>query len=174
MDKNKKNYYKKKLLQEKNLLLDELNNYNNEKELSLKESTNELSSYDNHPGDQASNTLEREMNIGFEDNIQHILKKIEAALKLIDKENYGICQECKQKIDGERLETIPYTVYCRKCITEKEISEDLETERPIEEEVLKDINSKNFKEDNIHYDKEDSWEDVARYGTSSDNKDDIE
>ncbi len=174
MKKEKKEYYLNKLLAEKKMLVKELKNFDDKKELSVKETTGELSSYDNHPGDQGSNTYDKELDMGLEDNVKNLLEKIETALELFEKGEYGECLKCHQNIDEERLEAIPSSIYCRNCVEDDDIIKDKETERPIEEEVLKEMYENSFNEDNVMYDGEDSWEDVAQYGTSSNGPEDIE
>ena len=38
---------------------------------------------------------------------------------------YGICCYCEDKIHPDRLEVIPYAVYCTKCQTREEIHDKL-------------------------------------------------
>jgi RNA polymerase-binding transcription factor DksA len=40
---------------------------------------------------------------------------IEAALKRIDRDEYGICVDCGDPISDERLDIIPQTPKCRNC-----------------------------------------------------------
>jgi DnaK suppressor protein len=43
------------------------------------------------------------------------LKAIESALELIDKDEYGDCQECGEPISMRRLESIPGVTICVLC-----------------------------------------------------------
>ncbi len=51
--------------------------------------------------------------------IEHILEirliNINSALKKIEGKNYGFCEECKEKINLERLKACPEAKYCMKC-----------------------------------------------------------
>ena len=67
---------------------------------------------DNHLGDTASATFDRELDQGLEEGAQRTLVEIEAALKRIDDGTYGICEVCGKPIGEERLRAIPWTRYC--------------------------------------------------------------
>jgi DnaK suppressor protein len=54
---------------------------------------------------------------------RQILQKIEQALRKLDNNTYGICEECEKKINPKRLKVMPFAVLCRDC---KEKSEELE------------------------------------------------
>ncbi len=168
MDKNKKNYYRKLLLQEKKDLLAQIKNLSDEEAHSLKDSTGELSSYDNHPADQGSNTYEREKDLGLKDNSLVLLKKVDTALKLLAEDKYGICQKCGREINEGRLQAIPYTSFCKGC-SEVEEEEEFLRERPVEEEAL-NSSFANYGND-VENNGENAWEDVARYGTSNTTQD---
>jgi RNA polymerase-binding protein DksA len=79
------------------------------------ESTSELSDYDNHPADVATETFEREKSFTLEGNIEDLLYKIDSALKRIENNTYGNCLICGGKISPERLDAIPYADLCLDC-----------------------------------------------------------
>lgn len=123
----------------------------------LQESIGELSLYDNHPGDIASELFERSKDLSLQDNNRIQLQKVEDALKKIDEGTYGICDECNQPIDMERLEVLPETtkcVYCREAYDEAGDN----NVRPIEEQVISaSLQTKQ------QMDQEDTWQDMARW-----------
>jgi DnaK suppressor protein len=41
--------------------------------------------------------------------------KVEEALRKIDDETYGLCEECEEEINPERLKILPFAIYCRDC-----------------------------------------------------------
>lgn len=129
------------------------------------ESTGELSMYDNHPGDMGTELYEREKDLALNEHQRNELEAIDKALEAIDQGTYGKCADCKENIPVERLEAVPTALYCVKHSPEQVISRD----RPIEERVLTpplnafDDQDRN---ENIAYDTEDAWQDVAQYGTS--------
>lgn len=67
---------------------------------------------DNHPGDMASDTFERELEEGLEESTQNTLKSIDAALARIEDGTYGICAVCGKPIGEERLRAIPWATLC--------------------------------------------------------------
>ena len=81
---------------------------------SLTEETGELmsSSADNHLADTASETYERELDEGLEEDAQDQLREVEAALQRIETGEYGTCSVCGKKIPVERLEAVPWTTLC--------------------------------------------------------------
>jgi DnaK suppressor protein len=81
---------------------------------SLTEETGELmsSSSDNHLADTASETYERELDEGLEEDAQEQLRQVDAALQRLEAGQYGICSVCGKKIPVERLEAVPWTTLC--------------------------------------------------------------
>jgi len=141
--------------------------------------TSELSLYDNHPADVASEVYERGKDIGFKTYALEQIEKVEDALERLEQGKYGTCDKCGQFIPEERLDTIPLTTMCVKC--RKEEWEDgtqynLKARRPVEEEVVMPPfggETNDTFEDKLgqgldlnEFDGEDSWQAVARYGTS--------
>jgi RNA polymerase-binding protein DksA len=80
---------------------------------SLEDETDELATAsDNHMGDVASTTLDREIDYSLGDNSEQVLAEIDAALKRIDDGTYGICTKCGREISLERLEARPWAALC--------------------------------------------------------------
>ena len=67
---------------------------------------------DNHLGDTASETYERELDQGLEEGVQQTLGEIEAALRRIDAGTYGNCLMCGKPIAEQRLRAIPWARLC--------------------------------------------------------------
>ncbi|AZO94415.1 TraR/DksA C4-type zinc finger protein [Halocella sp. SP3-1] len=166
MEKSRLIYYKKLLLKEKNELEAGLELMSNEEKRSLKESTGELSSYDNHPADQASNTYGRELDRGIRDNSLTLLTEVNDALAKMEEGRYGICQRCGEEIKESRLEVVPQTSFCEKC---KGIEENEGVRRrSLAEATIFPPFGHGFNDDNdqVEYDAEDCWQDLAQYGSS--------
>ncbi len=123
MDKDKIKYYRKKLLKKKKQLIKSITNFNRESKKNLKNSTGELSSYDNHPADQGSNTFDREKDRGINDNNLLLLQKVNNSLKAIKDNKYGLCINCNKEIENQRLEVLPYTNLCKKCSEKEEVND---------------------------------------------------
>lgn len=65
-----------------------------------------------HIADSATETFLRELDGGLEENAEHLLVEIEAALVRIDDGTYGSCASCGRSIGDERLEAVPYATLC--------------------------------------------------------------
>jgi len=70
---------------------------------------------DSHLADSATETLDREIEQSLEDNAEHLLACIDAALGRIDAGSYGKCERCAKPISEERLEALPYATKCIEC-----------------------------------------------------------
>ncbi len=71
------------------------------------ETSGELTHYDQHPADQASDTFEREKDLAILERLEVELAEIEAALQRLDDGTYGVDEETGEPIDPERLDAIP-------------------------------------------------------------------
>jgi DnaK suppressor protein len=65
-----------------------------------------------HIADSATDTYMRELDGGLEENAEHLLVEIEAALGRIADGTYGLCSACGRAITVERLEAVPYATLC--------------------------------------------------------------
>ncbi len=66
-------------------------------------------------GDEAGATFERMRTAPTLECAEALLALVRQALRRIDLGTYGICTECNQPIDTERLEVRPESPYCCKC-----------------------------------------------------------
>jgi RNA polymerase-binding transcription factor DksA len=67
---------------------------------------------DEHLGDQASETYDRELEEGLDEGVRETLRQIDDALKRIDEGTYGICEIDNKPIPEDRLRAIPWTTRC--------------------------------------------------------------
>ncbi len=65
--------------------------------------------------DIASQTFERELLFEMEDSERVILDDIEAALRKIEKGDFGVCESCRNAISVPRLKAMPWARYCITC-----------------------------------------------------------
>ncbi|OEF99108.1 hypothetical protein BHF71_02695 [Vulcanibacillus modesticaldus] len=167
MDQEQLEYYRDKLLEEKNSLLHQLKlNESFGLDESMNASIGELSGYDNHPGDLATEMYEREKDIALEENEVHLLDLVNEALERIEDGTYGYCLKCKKEIPIERLNAVPYAKYC----IEHQPNDSISIQRPIEEQFLMPPfgrTSFDDKDNETEFDGEDAWQAVARFGTSN-------
>ncbi len=114
--------FRQMLLEERARVQHAIDNLHSENPGSLIDETGELtsSSIDNHLGDMATETFDREMGYTLEDNAEAVLTAIDAALRRIDDGTYGTCQRCGKPIAPERLEALPYAELCIDCKRESE------------------------------------------------------
>jgi RNA polymerase-binding protein DksA len=85
-----------------------------------RETTGSGSSYSVHPADMATDSMEMEKAYMIGAANGEILEDIDEALRNIDKDSYGICEQCQCPIAMERLEAVPYARLCLKCKSEQE------------------------------------------------------
>jgi DnaK suppressor protein len=78
------------------------------------------SGVDNHPGDTATATYDRELDYTLSENSEQVLADIDRALKKIDDGTYGMCEKCDKPISTERLEAMPWA---RLCIDDQRLQE---------------------------------------------------
>ncbi|MFC3884712.1 TraR/DksA C4-type zinc finger protein [Bacillus songklensis] len=136
------------------------------------DSFGELSSYDNHPADIATEQYEREKDLALNEHAEQELHEVQHALQAIENGSYGKCKTCGKDIPFERLEAIPTTMFCKEHSPEQHISND----RPVEEATLDNPWGQHEYDEHsgTFYDAEDSWQEVARYGTSESPSDFLE
>lgn len=53
--------------------------------------------------------------ISLGENLENRLQSIELALKKIQQNKYGICEECGKNIDDQRLKVMPTARWCLSC-----------------------------------------------------------
>lgn len=118
--------YKKILLEEKNKitsLISEMQDNtvfgNTTEHTSEKYTTSELSSYDNHPADIGTDLYMQDMQSSLTTHEKSRLTEIDSALYKIENGTYGVCEQCKNKIDEDRLEILPETNLCSNCAKEQ-------------------------------------------------------
>jgi DnaK suppressor protein len=75
---------------------------------------------DVEPDEGDAEIVEREKNGVLIGVLERKLKDIDAALRSIDKGQYGICERCGEEIEIGRLEIKPDSTMCVKCQSEVE------------------------------------------------------
>lgn len=113
--------------------------------------TTELSNYDNHPADNATDLYDQERGMALTQFKEEELQEAKAALAAIEDGTYGKCAVCGKDIPFERLEALPTALT---CIDHADHKLDLESQPLVE------------KEDNGIRDYQDSFEDVEDFGSS--------
>ena len=103
------------LLQERQRVKAAIDNLHEENPGSIGDETGEDAVYDNHLADTATVTYDRELDYTLEENSEHVLAEIDAALTRIDDGTYGICTNCGTSIPPERLEARAWATLCIGC-----------------------------------------------------------
>lgn len=98
---------------------------------SLKESTGEDSSYDQHSADLALPTFERAKDLGLKDGLEIGLNRIGLALDRLRRGDYGYCLSCGEEIPEGRLAAMPEAELCVRCQEKQEVVPA--SRRPVEE-----------------------------------------
>ena len=104
--------FRRALLEERERVVAALGHIHHENPGSLQDEIGEETMFDNHLGDTATATFDRELGYTLEENEEHLLAEIDAALKRIDDGTYGTCRICGRPIGEERLEAVPWTTLC--------------------------------------------------------------
>jgi RNA polymerase-binding protein DksA len=112
--------FREALLEERRRVAAAIENLHAETPGSLTDDSGEETAYDNHLGDTATVTYDRELGYTLEENSEHVLADIDAALKRIEDGTYGTCTNCGKEIPEERLEARPWATLCIDCQRERE------------------------------------------------------
>ena len=94
--------------------------------------TTELSNYDNHPADNATDLTDKHTRLALRRHYEDEITEIKDALTAIDEGTYGKCTECGKEIPLERLEAIPSATTCVEH-AQQEVDQEI---RPVEESLL--------------------------------------
>lgn len=82
---------------------------------SHRDASGELSGYSLHMADAGTDNFDREFALSLVSNEQEALYEIEEALKRLDQNTYGICDNCEKPILKARLEAVPFARLCVHC-----------------------------------------------------------
>jgi DnaK suppressor protein len=71
--------------------------------------------FDDDPADAGSASFERETAQSLSNHARRLLTMIDDALRSMDAGTYGRCESCRDFIEAERLEVLPYATMCMAC-----------------------------------------------------------
>ncbi len=122
----------------------------------------ELSVYDQHPADLASELFEREKDAALLAGDQQRLEQIDAALERMAHGTYGFCRSCGHPIEAGRLEAEPAADLCASCRRTLDTRHDVS--RSVKEQVSAGTFSRSNRDgrDEAAFDGEDAWQSVER------------
>jgi DnaK suppressor protein len=108
MDKKRLEYYKKKLLARRDELMRTIARTQEEGRTADEDPTVDLA-------DKAANSYTKEFLFGMTNTDRTILNMIDAALKRIQADEYGVCANCQEEMQQKRLEAVPWAKHCIAC-----------------------------------------------------------
>jgi RNA polymerase-binding protein DksA len=111
---------RKRLEDERNNLKRDLHQLESEEVSRQVGPPSETDAYGNHLADNATDTFEAEKAIALENHLRGMLAAVEDAIQRFENGNYGICEDCGETINVERLEALPSTTLCLPCKSRRE------------------------------------------------------
>ena len=91
-------HFRELLLEERKRVVAALQNLHDDHAGTLTDESGEEAAFDNHLADTATETYDRELDYTLEENSEHVLSDIDAALKRIEDGTYGICTNRGEQI----------------------------------------------------------------------------
>ncbi len=122
MKKKELNHLEKRLLEERERVVNELGHYD---EQTLQASNGDMSSYSFHMADQGTDAMEREKRFLFASKEGRYLWHVNEALRRLyqNPKDFGKCHECGDEIAFERLDALPHARLCINCKAKEEDGE---------------------------------------------------
>lgn len=111
--------FREALLEERKRVEAAIQNLHDENPGTLAEDAGDETAYDNHLADTATETYDRELDYTLEENSEHVLAEIDAALRRIEEGTFGICTNCGTQIAEERVEALPWAPLCIDCARDR-------------------------------------------------------
>jgi DnaK suppressor protein len=71
-------------------------------------------------GDNATRDLAAEYAYLFSDRLRKRLLLIDEALEALTRGDYGLCEDCNERINEKRLMLMPFTRWCVRCQSKRE------------------------------------------------------
>jgi RNA polymerase-binding protein DksA len=112
--------FREALVEERQRVEAAIQNLHDENPGTLAEDAGEETAYDNHLADTATETYDRELDYTLEENSEHVLAEIEAALRRVEEGTYGICANCGKPVAVDRLDALPWATLCIDCRRDRE------------------------------------------------------
>lgn len=125
----KKRLYYERLMELRAQMMEELETLSGYSLTQTKQAGEELA-------DIGSENFIREMELGLMTEEGRRVQLIEEALRRLNDGTYGVCTDCKQKIQEGRLEAMPYARLCVQCKAKREEAEEMYAPREEPESIL--------------------------------------
>ena len=82
-------------------------------------------------GDLSVVDLSADINLRLLETHRERLLRIDEALRKLREGSYGTCEDCGEEITAERLNVMPFAIYCRDCQETREVMEKVAKEEEI-------------------------------------------
>ncbi len=82
----------------------------------------EITNVPMHLADRGTDEFIQELNAALVENGEYIAHETLAAIERIQAGTYGLCENCQQTIDSERLESLPFVRLCVACTTDSKVA----------------------------------------------------
>jgi len=113
--------YEQRLLDERSRLMKELGLFEDEMMNSTqRDAAGDLSAYSLHMADLGTDAMQREKAFLLASRDGQLLQTVDEALRRIYDGGYGVCPRCKQEINPDRLDAVPYARLCSACQEKQE------------------------------------------------------
>lgn len=86
-------------------------------------------------GDNATRDLAAEYAYLFSDRLRRRLLLIDEALEALTRGDYGLCEDCEERINEKRLMLMPFTRWCVRCQSKREKEAKIRGESMLTTEV---------------------------------------
>jgi DnaK suppressor protein len=108
LNKKEMDVYKKKLIASRNEIVRKLREFRNESKEVETDTAQDVA-------DKAESSYTKEFLLSLSDADREQLFQIDAALKRIERKEFGSCQMCQKEINKKRMNALPWTPYCIEC-----------------------------------------------------------
>jgi RNA polymerase-binding transcription factor DksA len=105
-----------RLLKERDRVLQRLERH--DESIATSDEDGDLTTYPLHLADEGTDTMEQEKDLMLRSKEGDHLQLIDSALRKLyrEPEQFGVCENCGEPIPDERLDLVPWTRYCLKCV----------------------------------------------------------
>jgi DnaK suppressor protein len=116
MKKDRRDHFEKRLLKEREKALKAFEQLDSTVRTSA-DDDGELSTWPQHIADQGTDSIEMDKSLLLLSQEGRLLEDIDEALRRLyrDDGSYGRCERCEREIQDERLDVLPWTLYCVEC-----------------------------------------------------------
>lgn len=81
--------------------------------------TRKFPEYGTSEDENAQEVEKFQENLSLQKNLKNLIRETKGALAKIDKDKYGVCEQCGAPIEPGRLKAYPAAALCVTCVTRK-------------------------------------------------------